>query len=83
MNPNNFILSCRGLSKSFTLHTIDGRHVEALRGIDLKVEEGDFQIEQKPKSDWNFLISFQTEERKYTLFTNSYDTHQAWFYTLD
>ena len=41
MNPNNFILSCRGLSKSFTLHTIDGRHVEALRGIDIEIHPGE------------------------------------------
>jgi alpha-D-ribose 1-methylphosphonate 5-triphosphate synthase subunit PhnL len=31
------VLTVRGLAKSFTLHTIDGRVVEALRGVDLDV----------------------------------------------
>lgn len=36
MSPAN-VLAVRGLAKSFTLHTIDGRDVEALRGVDLDV----------------------------------------------
>lgn len=35
------VLSIRGLTKSFTLHTIDGREVVALRGIDLDVGAGE------------------------------------------
>lgn len=34
------VLSVRGLHKSFTLHTIDGRRVTALRGVDLDVAAG-------------------------------------------
>lgn len=35
------VLSVRGLAKSFTLHTIDGRTVEALSGVDLDVAAGE------------------------------------------
>lgn len=35
------VLSVRGLAKTFTLHTIDGRTVEALGGIDLDVAAGE------------------------------------------
>ncbi len=35
------ILSVRGLSKDFVLHTIDGRRVEALRGVDLDILPGE------------------------------------------
>lgn len=35
------LLSVRGLHKSFTLHTIDGRRVVALRGVDLDVAAGE------------------------------------------
>lgn len=35
------ILSVRGLSKDFVLHTIDGRRVEALRGVDLDILSGE------------------------------------------
>jgi alpha-D-ribose 1-methylphosphonate 5-triphosphate synthase subunit PhnL len=35
------LLSVRGLHKSFTLHTIDGRKVVALRGVDLDVAAGE------------------------------------------
>lgn len=35
------VLSIRGLRKSFTLHTIDGRTVSSLRGVDLDVHAGE------------------------------------------
>jgi alpha-D-ribose 1-methylphosphonate 5-triphosphate synthase subunit PhnL len=35
------VVDIRGLHKSFVLHTIDGRTVEALRGVDLTVHEGE------------------------------------------
>jgi alpha-D-ribose 1-methylphosphonate 5-triphosphate synthase subunit PhnL len=35
------VLTVRGLAKSFTLHTIDGRAVDALRGVDLDVAAGE------------------------------------------
>jgi alpha-D-ribose 1-methylphosphonate 5-triphosphate synthase subunit PhnL len=35
------VLEVRGLVKSFTLHTIDGRTVSALRGVDLDVAQGE------------------------------------------
>jgi alpha-D-ribose 1-methylphosphonate 5-triphosphate synthase subunit PhnL len=35
------VLSVRGLTKSFTLHTIDGREVPALLGVDLDVRAGE------------------------------------------
>jgi len=41
MNTPDFILSCRGLTKDFVLHTIDGRRVEALRGVDLDILPGE------------------------------------------
>jgi len=41
MSPREHILSCRGLTKHFVLHTIDGRRVEALRGVDLDILPGE------------------------------------------
>lgn len=41
MNTSNFVLSCRDLKKDFVLHTIDGRCVEALRGVDLDILPGE------------------------------------------
>ena len=41
MNSPDFILSCRALTKDFVLHTIDGRRVEALRGVDLDILPGE------------------------------------------
>lgn len=38
---NKPILSVRGLRKTFTLHTIDGRTVTSLHGVDLDVGEGE------------------------------------------
>ncbi|MEW2507241.1 ATP-binding cassette domain-containing protein [Amycolatopsis sp. NPDC047767] len=35
------VLSLRGLRKSFTLHTIDGRKVHSLHGVDLDVRAGE------------------------------------------
>jgi alpha-D-ribose 1-methylphosphonate 5-triphosphate synthase subunit PhnL len=35
------VLTVRGLAKTFTLHTIDGREVAALRGVDLDVHAGE------------------------------------------
>lgn len=35
------VLSVRGLTKSFTLHNLDGRVVDGLRGIDLDVHPGE------------------------------------------
>ncbi|MCV7429536.1 ATP-binding cassette domain-containing protein [Mycobacterium montefiorense] len=35
------VLTVRGLHKSFTLHTIDGRVVHSLRGVDLDVRAGE------------------------------------------
>lgn len=35
------MLSVRGLTKTFVLHTIDGRRVEGLRGVDLDVHAGE------------------------------------------
>lgn len=35
------VLSVRGLRKSFVLHTIDGRTVESLHGVDLDVHAGE------------------------------------------
>lgn len=37
----NIVVDIRGLAKTFVLHTIDGRTVEALRGVDLVVHEGE------------------------------------------
>jgi len=37
----NTVVDIRGLAKTFVLHTIDGRAVEALRGVDLLVHEGE------------------------------------------
>ncbi len=34
------LLSIRELTKSFTLHAVDGRVVEGLRGVDLDIDEG-------------------------------------------
>ncbi|MGW4735300.1 ATP-binding cassette domain-containing protein [Streptomyces shenzhenensis] len=39
--PAGSVLSVRGLRKDFTLHTIDGRVVEALHGVDLDVAPGE------------------------------------------
>jgi alpha-D-ribose 1-methylphosphonate 5-triphosphate synthase subunit PhnL len=39
--PGDSVLSVRGLRKDFTLHTIDGRVVEALHGVDLDVAPGE------------------------------------------
>lgn len=41
--PTNpaLVLEVRSLTKTFTLHTIDGRQVEGLRGIDLEVHAGE------------------------------------------
>ncbi|MGW3956543.1 ATP-binding cassette domain-containing protein [Streptomyces sp. NPDC004752] len=39
--PGDTVLSVRGLRKDFTLHTIDGRTVEALHGVDLDVRPGE------------------------------------------
>lgn len=41
MSTHEHILSCRGLTKDFVLHTIDGRRVEALRGVDLDILPGE------------------------------------------
>ncbi len=41
MNSSHFVLSCRDLNKDFVLHTIDGRRVEALRGVDLDILPGE------------------------------------------
>ncbi len=41
MTATASVLSVRGLAKSFTLHTIDGRTVEALSGVDLDVAAGE------------------------------------------
>lgn len=41
ISPGDQVLSVRGLTKSFTLHTIDGRTVEALSGVDLDVAAGE------------------------------------------
>ncbi len=41
MNIADNILSVRDLSKDFVLHTIDGRRVEALRGVDLDILPGE------------------------------------------
>ncbi|WP_232003698.1 ATP-binding cassette domain-containing protein [Mycobacterium sp. 1465703.0] len=38
------VLSVRGLRKSFTLHTIDGRVVHSLRGVDLDVRAGEHVV---------------------------------------
>lgn len=35
------VLSVRGLRKAFTVHTVDGRTVEALHGVDLEVGPGE------------------------------------------
>jgi alpha-D-ribose 1-methylphosphonate 5-triphosphate synthase subunit PhnL len=35
------VVEIEGLRKTFVLHTIDGRSVEALRGVDLSVHEGE------------------------------------------
>ncbi|WP_326812970.1 ATP-binding cassette domain-containing protein [Streptomyces scopuliridis] len=39
--PDDTVLSVRGLRKDFTLHTIDGRTVDALHGVDLDVRPGE------------------------------------------
>ncbi|MBB5935468.1 ATP-binding cassette domain-containing protein [Streptomyces zagrosensis] len=39
--PSDTVLSVRGLRKGFTLHTIDGRTVDALHGVDLDVAPGE------------------------------------------
>ncbi|MER8069927.1 ATP-binding cassette domain-containing protein [Streptomyces sp. NPDC094034] len=39
--PQDAVLSVRGLSKEFRLHTIDGRVVGALHGVDLDVRAGE------------------------------------------
>ncbi|MEM8707811.1 MAG: ATP-binding cassette domain-containing protein [Actinomycetota bacterium] len=39
--PSNNLLSIRGLTKSFTLHAVDGRVVRGLRGVDLDIIEGE------------------------------------------
>ncbi len=39
--PDDTVLSVRGLRKDFTLHTIDGRVVDALHGVDLDVRPGE------------------------------------------
>ena len=41
MTQTSPVLSIRGLRKSFTLHTIDGRTVSSLRGVDLDVHAGE------------------------------------------
>lgn len=41
MNPTEPVLTVRGLRKSFVLHTIDGRTVESLHGVDLDVHAGE------------------------------------------
>lgn len=41
MTDRELILSCRHLTKDFVLHTIDGRRVEALRGVDLDILPGE------------------------------------------
>jgi alpha-D-ribose 1-methylphosphonate 5-triphosphate synthase subunit PhnL len=38
------VLSIRGLTKEFVLHTIDGRRVEALSGVDLEVRAGEHVV---------------------------------------
>ena len=35
------VLQIRGLHKTFTLHTVDGRTVVSLRGVDLDVSAGE------------------------------------------
>ncbi len=35
------VLAIRNLTKTFTLHTIDGRTVSSLRGVDLDVSAGE------------------------------------------
>ncbi len=39
--PDDTVLSVRGLRKSFTLHTVDGRTVGALHGVDVDVRPGE------------------------------------------
>ncbi|GHJ35620.1 ATP-binding cassette domain-containing protein [Streptomyces sp. TS71-3] len=39
--PEDTVLSVRGLRKDFTLHTVDGRVVEALHGVDVDVAAGE------------------------------------------
>lgn len=41
MTSPDFILSCRDLIKDFVLHTIDGRRVEAIRGVTLDIRPGE------------------------------------------
>lgn len=44
MNPDptrNRVLDVRGLHKHFVLHNVDGRRIEALRGVDLAVAAGE------------------------------------------
>jgi alpha-D-ribose 1-methylphosphonate 5-triphosphate synthase subunit PhnL len=44
MSSPDVVLSVRGLSKEFVLHTIDGRRVGALSGVDLDVRSGEHVV---------------------------------------
>ena len=39
--PNQFVLSVRGLVKRFTLHNLGGREIRGLDGVDLDVCAGE------------------------------------------
>jgi alpha-D-ribose 1-methylphosphonate 5-triphosphate synthase subunit PhnL len=39
--PRDSVLAVRGLTKAFTLHTVDGRTVDALHGVDVDVAAGE------------------------------------------